>query len=168
MSDETLVLGLGNPLRGDDGIGPAVLEWLRQRGLPPDVVAVDGGTAGLELVNVLQRRQRVLIIDAAHIGRAPGEWICLALDPARLAADEATLSLHTAGLAEALALCEALGVLPEEIILFGVQPAGLDWSISLSAEARAVVPVVGQAVLQALRERSSSFLSSRLRGQESA
>ncbi len=156
MSNKALILGLGNPLRGDDGLGPAVIAWLQEHGLPADIVAVDGGTAGLELVLTLMGYQRALIVDAADIGRAPGEWIRFTpdlqpvLDQAvgRLEEKGPLLSLHTAGLAEALALGAALGVLPEEVVIFGVQPARLDWSPGLSAEVQAAVPVVGREMLR--------------------
>lgn len=156
MSNETLILGLGNPLRGDDGLGPAVIAWLQEHGLPTGVVAVDGGTAGLELVLTLMGYQRALIVDAAEVGRAPGEWIRFTpdlqpvLDQAvgQLEEKGPLLSLHTAGLAEALALGAALGVLPEEVVIFGVQPARLDWSPGLSAEVQAAVPVVGREMLR--------------------
>jgi hydrogenase maturation protease len=143
---DTLVLGLGNPLRGDDGIGPAVIEWLQAHDLLPDVVAIDGGTRGLELVLTLADCRRALIVDAANIGRTPGEWERFTPDLIRLK-DGPTISLHAAGLAEALALGEALCALPEEMMIFGVQPARLDWSPGLSAEVQAAVPEVGRAVL---------------------
>lgn len=146
----TLILGLGNPLRGDDGIGPAVVEWLHRQGLPPDTVAIDGGTGGLDLVLTMMGYRRVLIVDAAELGCAPGAWRCFRPDPARIETAEPTLSMHQAGLAEALALAAALHILPEEVIVFGVQPAQLDWAPGLSAEVRAVVPVVGQEILHCL------------------
>ncbi|MBI3361476.1 MAG: hydrogenase maturation protease [Chloroflexi bacterium] len=83
-----VVVGLGNPLRGDDGIGPAVIEWLKQRELPAGVEVMDGGTGGLELIPTLTGRRRALIVDAANLGRAPGKWARLApifgVQPARL------------------------------------------------------------------------------------
>jgi hydrogenase maturation protease len=154
--NETLVLGLGNPWRGDDGFGPAVIRWLQVRGLPPGVVAVDGGTPGLDLVLTLagdlkgHPYRRALIVDSADLGRAPGEWARFTPAQVRLRVDGARLSVHAAGLAEALALGEALGTLPEEVVIFGVQPAWHDWQPGLSAEVEAVVPIVGQAVLQEL------------------
>jgi len=145
---ETLVLGLGNPLRGDDGVGPAVIEWLRQRGLPPGVVAVDGGTPGLDLVLMLEGRRRAIIVDTAAMGRVAGEWARFALDAAQLRRNRSVLSLHGAGVADALELSAALGQLPEEVVVFGVQPAHLDWSPGLSVAAQAAVPEVGRAVLR--------------------
>ena len=150
---DTLVLGLGNPLRGDDGIGPAVIKWLQARDLPSGVVAIDGGMRGLELVLTLADYRRVLIVDAAEIGRAPGEWERFTPDLLRLK-DGPLTSLHAAGLAEVLALSETLGVLPEEVVIFGVQPARLDWSPGLSAEAQGAVSEVGHALLQEIRSHN--------------
>ncbi len=146
----TLILGLGNPLRGDDGIGPAVVEWLRSQGLPPGTLALDGGTAGLDLVLTMMGYRRVLIVDAAELGGTPGTWACFRPDPAHVETAEPTLSMHQAGLAEALALAAALRVLPEEVIVFGVQPAQTGWAPGLSAEVQAVVPVVGREILRCL------------------
>ena len=80
---DTLLLGVGNPLRGDDGVGLAVVDWLQERGLPPDVVVVDGGTAGLELVLTLADYRRALIVDAVDMGRAPGMWLRFAPNKAK-------------------------------------------------------------------------------------
>ena len=142
----TLVLGLGNPLRGDDGIGPAVVDWLRARSLPPDVTALDDGSADLGLALTLADYRRVIVVDAADMKRAPGEW--LRFTPDQLRANRAsTLSLHAAGLSDVLSLGAALGMSPETVIIYGVQPARLDWSVGLSADAQQAVPAVGQAVL---------------------
>lgn len=154
MRDETLILGLGNALRGDDGAGPAVAGWLRAHGLPPGVTAVDG-VVGLDLVTTLAGFRRAIIVDAAQMGRAPGEWGRFVRRgrfvncPYRPDA----MALHAAGLDDALALSAALGVLPEEVILFGIQPARLDWEPGLSAEAQAAVPAVGGAVLREIEGR---------------
>jgi hydrogenase maturation protease len=68
----TLVLALGNPLRGDDGVGAAVLNALPA--LPPGVTGMDGGTPGLGLVLSLQGYDRAIILDAAEMGEMPGTW----------------------------------------------------------------------------------------------
>ena len=143
----TLILGLGNALRGDDGAGPAVIEWLDQQALPAEVEVVDGGTAGLDVVSTLMGHERAIIVDAANIGRAPGEWVRFTPDVAQLKDNATTLSLHSAGLAEALALGAALNVLPPTIIIYGVQPQNLDWSAQLSDEVQAAVAEVGQAIV---------------------
>ena len=104
-----LVLGLGNPLRGDDGIGSRLVEELAHRGLPEDVTALDGGTGGLDLLHVLEGWKRAVIVDAADVGQEPGRFVRFTLDEARLAQATDSFSLHQAGLSEALALAEALG-----------------------------------------------------------
>ena len=147
-SQSTLVLGVGNLLRGDDGLGPRVIDWLSEQDLPAGVTLVDGGTSGLAIVSQLMGQQRAIIVDAADVAGMPGEWRRFTPDTAQLKGNDASLSLHFAGLTEALTLAAALKVLPEEVIIYGVQPACVDWVPELSAEVRAVVPVVGRAVLQ--------------------
>ena len=150
----TLILGLGNPLRGDDGVGTAVITTLQNEPLPPDVDVVDGGTAGLELVLLLQKYRRVLVVDAAEMGLAPGEWRRFDGNTAVLPTnpDHLNGTLHNAGFAQALTLAEALGTLPTEITVFGVQPAMVDWSDGLRAAVETAVLPVCQAVLGALGE----------------
>ncbi len=147
----TLILSLGNPLRGDDGVGTAVLTMLAAYPIiPPEVVLQDGGTPGLETVLLLEGYQKVIIIDAADMGLAPGEW--RRFSSAKLAAQEANLkgTLHQAGLAEALELAEALNMLPNEVIVFGVQPCEIGWEPGLSAEVETAVSEVCRAIVKEL------------------
>ena len=140
-------MGLGNALRGDDGAGPAVIEWLDRQGLPSGVETIDGGTSGLDIVSILMGRERAIIIDAADIGHMPGQWVRFTPDTVQLKENATTLSLHSAGFADALALGAALNVLPAEIIIYGIQPQTLDWLPQLSDVAQAAVNEVGQAIL---------------------
>ena len=68
----TRVIGIGNPLRGDDGIGPAVAEMLKHERLPNTVEVIDGGEAGLGLVGLMEDAARVVLVDAAKMGIEPG------------------------------------------------------------------------------------------------
>lgn len=149
---KTLVLALGNPLRGDDGIGAAVLDALTRGPLPAGVTLIDGGTAGLETVLTLQGYDRALIIDAAYMGRSPGSWECFTPESVHLEAGNLALrgTVHYAGLAEALALGAALNTLPPTIMIFGVQPESIGWTQGLSTAAAAVIPEVAAAVAAAL------------------
>ncbi len=146
------IIGLGNPLRGDDGIGPRVIARLQSCSLPPGVVALDGGTGGISLLFILEEGwKRVIIVDAADIGRPPGAFVRFTPEEVRLARETKPLSLHNAGLSEVLALAEALGRKLPPITVFGVQPASLDWREGLSAEVEAALP----ALVKALQEELS-------------
>ena len=143
-----LVLGLGNPLRGDDAIGPRVVEELTRRGLPEGVTALDGGAGGLDLLQVLEGWKRVVVIDAADVGREPGQFVRFTPDQVRLAQAADRFSLHHAGLSEVLALADALGRALPEIVIFGAQPAGVGWGEGLSPAVETVLPALIDAVLE--------------------
>ncbi len=155
---DTIVLALGNPLRGDDGVGAAVIEALAAAGVPQGVDLVDGGTPGLETVLLLQGYQRAIIIDAAAMGREPGVWVRFTPDEVVLPSEDSGLrgTLHDAGLAEALQLGKMLGILPGELVIFGVQPLQLGWELGLSDQVRAAVPQVCAAILSELHARAGS------------
>jgi hydrogenase maturation protease len=153
MSPSILVLGLGNPLRGDDGIGPRVIEALNRRGLPEGVSALDAGTGGLDLLQVLEGWERAVIIDAADVGREPGQFARFTPDEARFIKADDTSSFHNAGLAEVLALAEAVGQPLPELTIFGVQPAKIGWGEGLSPAVEAAMPALVDAVLDALKVR---------------
>lgn len=148
--NSTLILGLGNSLRGDDGAGPAVVAALSRMDLPPQVELLDGGTPGLETVLLLQGYERVIIIDAADMGLEPGEWRRFTPDTAEIKSSENKLTgtLHAAGLAEALVLAAALDVLPERLLIFGVQPGQIDWSMDLTEPLKAALPHLIDALIE--------------------
>ena len=102
----------------------------------------DGGTAGLETVLLLQGYQCAIIIDAADMGLDPGTWRRFTVAEAALTTSGLRGTLHQAGLGDALALGEALGILPNEIIVYGVQPEDIGWSPGLSAPVRAAIPEI--------------------------
>jgi hydrogenase maturation protease len=150
LSSDTLVIGLGNPMRGDDGIGLRVIESLAGQALPDGVEVVDGGTQGLGIVNLMEGRQRVIMVDAANVGKAPGEFVCFTPAEARLLGDDQYLSVHSAGLRDALLLARVLQVLPDEVVIVGVQPAHLDWDDGLSPEVEAAIPQIVGRILDEL------------------
>ena len=74
----TVVIGLGNPLMGDDGLGLVVLEELRTAyALPPEIELVDGGTWGMNLLPVIEDADELILIDAIDVGEAPGAFVRL-------------------------------------------------------------------------------------------
>ena len=137
MSDRpaglTLVLGLGNPIMGDDGFGLAVLERLvADWTLPAGVEALDGGTWGMKLLPQIERSDRLLLLDAVNAGLAPGTPVVL--ERAELPRYFAhKLSPHQIDLREVLGLAELRGTLPDEVVALGVQPERLELATGLSA-----------------------------------
>jgi hydrogenase maturation protease len=165
MGADTLILGIGNPLMADDGAGIQVIDLLRRETLPPGVELRDGGTAGVGLVSEMEGVERLILIDCARMAPRPGEngqtppepgcWRRLKLEEVRLLDHEGTsFSLHDANLRDALRLAEALDLLPPQVILYGIQPAAVEWDRPMSAQVSAALPGVVQAILQEIWEQA--------------
>lgn len=149
---DTLILGVGNPLMGDDGVGVvAVQRLLAGADLPPSVAVMDGGTAGLGLIPLIEGYRRVVFVDAVLMGESPGTVRRFEWSEARVAGREQPLSLHQSDLADALTLAEALGSLPPEVIIFGVQPQHTDWDQPLSEAVARALPGLVDALLAEVR-----------------
>lgn len=148
---KTLVLGLGNTIMTDDGVGPKVIELLQSGGcaFPPEVELLDGGTLGLDLLPYLEDVQRLIIVDAIETGAAPGRLIRLDGEdvPVALAT---RLSAHQMGLKDLLAVAELMGCLPEKIVLVGMQPACLELGTELSPALALNLPKLVAMVRQEL------------------
>jgi len=142
-----LILGLGNPLLGDEGIGVRVVEELKGRELPDGVAVVEGGTAGLGLIGLMEGYQRVIIVDAADMGRSPGCVVRFTPLEAQFKTAEAPLSLHQIGLGEMLALAEALEVAPAELVIIGIQPSQVEMGARLSPEVEGAIPQIIRTIL---------------------
>lgn len=150
-TSHVLVLGLGNPLRGDDGVGPRVIEELERHGLPEGAEAVDAGTGGLDLIHLLEGRRRVIVVDAADLDRAPGHFMRFSPEEAELLQADDRFSYHDAGLAEALTLARSLGRPLPCIVLFGVQPEAVGWGQGLSRAVESTLPALVEAVMAELK-----------------
>jgi hydrogenase maturation protease len=135
---KTLILGLGNPLCGDDGLGNQVVQRLAAKHLPQGVKALAAGTPGWELPNWLVGWPKVILIDAVRMGLEPGARKRFDLEEVKLIAAGEILTSHAPDLATGLALAEALHQLPEEVIVFGIEPEscepGTDISQSVKKE----------------------------------
>jgi hydrogenase maturation protease len=149
MSSKILVLGLGNILLQDEGLGVhALRKVVFDHRLPADVELMDGGTKGLDLLPYLEGVTDLLILDAVQIGEAPGTLIRLEGEaiPKALAVK---MSMHQVGLQELLALGDLQGILPSKIVLLGLEPAIVDWGLELSP---AVADRLDDLVETALKE----------------
>lgn len=144
------VIGIGNPLRGDDGIGPAVVDMLAREGLPDGVELIDGGEAGLGLVGLMEGAVRVVLIDAAEMGADPGAFRVFRLDEALVNAEMSGCSIHNARAGAAIQMANALGCLPPEVTVVGVQPGQMGWGMTFSPEVSRILRRVVEVVLEIL------------------
>jgi len=154
----TLVLGLGNILLRDEGVGVRVVETLQSRDTPPDVELFDGATAGLDLLDVLADRQRVIVIDAITGDYAPGTVLRLSADDLAPQAGNG-LSLHEIGLLHTLALARQLGIAPREVVILGVKPARVDAGLDLSPAIAASLPEIVRLVEAELHNHAPACAS---------
>jgi hydrogenase maturation protease len=143
-----LVLGLGNVLVGDDGLGVVAIDRLtRDFEIPDGVRIVDGGTLGLSLLPLLQEVDAALFVDAVRSGDAPpGTLIRIAGDDV-VAAARQHLSVHQIGVADLLDAARLTGSYPSELVLLGLVPADLELGVGLSASVRRNVPALIEAVV---------------------
>lgn len=152
----TVVIGLGNPLMGDDGIGLALLARLTEGWeVEPAATLVDGGTWGMNLLPTIEDAGRLILLDAINVGAAPGTVVELARHqiPRFLATK---ISPHQVDLRDVLAVAELRRTLPEDTIAIGLQPAVVALSEMLTPVVRdrvdeAVAAVVGAFELRGHR-----------------
>jgi len=140
------VIGVGNLLLGDEGVGVHAIRALEQAGVPPRVELIDGGTAGLGLIEYLEDIDKVIFIDAADMGQSPGTFRRFQPDEVRALSAERGLSLHETGLFNVLGLARQTGAWPPELVIFGVQPATMGHTVELSAACSAVLPALVAAI----------------------
>lgn len=146
----TLVLGIGNLVMGDDGVGVRVVQKLRQNlQLPPEVAVLDGGTLGLDILPHLEGIERLIVVDALETGGAPGTLVRLAGDQIPLAL-ETKVSAHQMGLKDLLTVARLMGHAPAEMVLLGVQPASSEMGIGLTPSVEARVDVLLAGILAEL------------------
>jgi len=125
------VIGVGNRLRGDDAIGPLLIDALA--GWPDSQLElVDAGSDALGILEFLEGRPHVIIVDACQMGRAAGSVV--EIDPLQidLILKDDPISLHGLGLAESIKMAESLHMLPEDLKIIGIEPESIQFNGSLS------------------------------------
>lgn len=147
----TLILGVGNLLLGDEGVGVHVAQQLLQMPLPGSVEVVDGGTLGFELLPYLEGRERVFIVDALLADAEAGSLLRFDEGDADWQWQQA-YSVHQGGLRDLLAAAKRL-LSPPQIVIFGIVPHEINHlAIGLSQKVYRQMPVILSTLLQALRE----------------
>jgi hydrogenase maturation protease len=142
-----LILGIGNILLRDEGIGARVIEAMRDVPLPEGVEILDGGTSGADLIDEIADRRKLIVIDALKADAEPAA-IFRFTDKDLIARTEGTISLHEFGRVETLLAAKHLRCTPRKVVIFGVQPKNITSGLDLSGEVAAVVPHLIRLVLE--------------------
>ncbi len=147
-----LVLGLGNVLLGDDGLGPVTLARIeRDYRIPAGVRLIDGGTLGLALLGELAQAMHVILVDAVATGEPPGTLV--RLDGEALSdAVRDRLSVHQVGVADLLDAARLIGRYPDSVVLLGLAPGSIGFGVTRTA---AVEEALGTLVSAAVQEVKS-------------
>lgn len=158
MSSENgplVVLGIGNTLLRDDGVGVHVVRELERRAargdalLPPHTQLVDGGTLGLDLLSLIAGARAVLLLDAAFLGGAPGDVTVLRGD-ALVGRPGGSRAVLPAGILDLLAAARVADLLPRAVSMVGVEPCEVAAGLDLTAEVEAALPATVAGVIDEL------------------
>ena len=153
MQKKTIVLGLGNPLMGDEGIGPCLIkEFLKQKVDFPQVEFIDAGTSGMSILHLLKGCQKAVFIDCAMMNTAPGTIKKFSPDDVDSVKNLLHHSLHEADLLKIIDLAKQLGQCPSDLVIFGIEPQTLSAVNILSQTLRDNIRVYIAAVIAELTE----------------
>jgi hydrogenase maturation protease len=143
-----IVLGLGNVLHSDDGVGPQAVERMRSDArVPEDVALIEGGTLGLELLPYVWDCSYLLVLDAVDVGQPPGTLVRMSSQELQSLPGKG--NVHQLGVADLLVALRVLARQQPTVILLGVQPATTDWGTELSP---AVEAAIGSLIEAAVAE----------------
>jgi len=150
LTSETVVIGVGNTILSDDGVGVHAARRLQaDPRLPAGVSILDGGTMGLELGPFVSDASRVLILDAINTGETPGTLT--RMTGGDLLGTSRGMSVHQLGVADLIATLALASTKPQDIVVLGVQPAYTDWGTSLSPAVEAALAGLVDAAIEHLR-----------------
>ncbi len=146
-----LVLGLGNVLLGDDGLGVAAVARLeREFQIPPGVRVADGGTLGLALLGLVAESKQVILVDAIREDAPAGSVVRIEGDGVAPAARE-RLSPHQVGVADLLDAARLTGCYPRTVTLLGLVPEKIDLSLERSEAVEAGLNGLVEAIVREAR-----------------
>ena len=151
MSDNTLILGIGNTLLADEGTGIHMLDYLR-RHHPElrDITCLDGGTLSFTLAPWIEEADNLIVIDAAELNAVPGTVEVFEEQEMDRFASKTKRSVHEVSLGDLLAIAHLTGALPENRILVAIQPQEIDWSSCLSNPVKRALPVAAGLIIKQL------------------
>ena len=146
FKNKTLIVGIGNLLCRDEGVGVHVIHEMQSTQLPGHIELLDIGTSTMDLISYLEGVKKLIVIDAMKAGGTPGTiYKCGPED--LLPKGEGSVSLHDIGVVETLTMAKKMGMEMNTVII-GVEPKVWDWGMELSEEVKDRIPSIIEAVLK--------------------
>jgi hydrogenase maturation protease len=146
------IIGVGNILMQDEGVGPKVAEFLKtQYFFDPEIEIIDGGTLGLDLLPYIEKFKKIILIDIVDFHKEPGYIKILKGEeiPPYL---KTKLSVHHVGVQDLLEVARFMGVMPEELVLIGIQPETIDLGLDLSETVAGKISELVNEILKILND----------------
>ena len=153
---DILILGIGNILLKDEGIGVHVVQRLKEMSLPDNVEVLDGGTAGLDLVDFVVGRKKLIVIDAVNTGEKPGTIYRLTEENLDIK-PKTIMSFHDIDFLDALHMSDVMSEKPEETIVIGIEPKDMSDGVDLSPEIEERIPRIIELVMKEINNEQSKI-----------
>jgi len=152
-----VILGVGNLLLSDEGVGVHVAHELMSRDLPPNVTVVEGGTDGFRLLNIITEADRLLVVDAVKGGAAPGSIYRFDIDEIKDCPSGFKTSVHQVGILEVIDLSGLIGKTPHTTVI-GVEPKSLEMGMELSPEVKVKIPRIIELIFEELKKYNNTII----------
>lgn len=145
------ILGVGNLLLSDEGVGVHVVKELMKMDLPHDISIVEGGTEGFGLLNIITETDRLIVIDAVKGGASPGSIYRFEIDEIQNCPSGFKTSIHQIGILEVLNLSRLIGKSPRTTVI-GIEPKSLEMGMELSSEVKEKIPRIITLILEEIEK----------------
>jgi hydrogenase maturation protease len=150
-----LILGIGNILLKDEGIGVHVANKFMEMPLPPEVEVMDGGTLGIDLLFYIEGREKVIVVDTVKAGEPPGTMYRFT-DKELSFKKDFLRTAHGIDFADVVRTADRLGTKPEEIVFIGIEPQDMNEGMELSPLIAERIPAIIELVRREIQAREKS------------
>jgi len=150
--EKIVVLGVGNSLLKDEGVGIHVIQKLREMEIGEGVELIEGGTSILDFVASMENISKLIIVDALKLGGDPGKTYKIFVDEDLVKGGKDITSLHQIGVLETLALAKKIGELPP-IVIIGIEPKDIGYGLELSPEIEREMEKMANLVLDEVKDK---------------
>ena len=148
------IIGIGNPLRNDDGIGIIIVKQLikiREK-LPKNIKIIDGGTGGMNLIHTISNYDLVIFVDAINFLKKPGESKFFSINEISNKKVEITISTHGENILKVISLSQDIYNKSQEILFFGIQPKNTSYGTTISPELKNNIKLYLKQIISKLNQ----------------